>query len=193
MGIPLASISNKHARAMHRYVLKQVLEAATVPPCDDAAQCTNKDKQATWVCCEACGRWCHMGCVNVTEACRWFYLPNVSQLLWVIVVVKAWEPTLTVQCYNLCFTSFCFTLYIYCNSFYLCYIFTTGAGVHVSVQLLVLCISPYSAIHTSFDVPMYSLHLYSDTTQLRLLWIIHMIMPMFYYLFIFNKCTSVTC
>ena len=72
MGIPLASISNKHAIAMRRYVLKQVLEAATVPPCQreicDAAQCTNKDKQATWVCCDACGRWCHVGCVNVTEA-----------------------------------------------------------------------------------------------------------------------------
>jgi len=57
--------------AMCRYVLKQVLEAATVPICQreicDAAQCINKERTVMWVCCDDWGKWCHIGCVHIAQ------------------------------------------------------------------------------------------------------------------------------
>ena len=71
MAIDMQAVTNRHAVAMRRYVLQQLLEAATVPPrggdvCD-ALQCINADTHPTWVWCDVCGRWSHLVCVDLTE------------------------------------------------------------------------------------------------------------------------------
>jgi len=56
---------------MRRYVLKQLLDSACVPAQQnticDASLCTNDLERPAWVCCDVCGRWYHLACVNVTE------------------------------------------------------------------------------------------------------------------------------
>ena len=81
--IDIDRVTNRHTAAMRRFALKQLLDAATVPPrcrevCD-ALQCVNTDKDSTWVCCDVCGRWCHLICVNVNhQHSNWScYMPSL--------------------------------------------------------------------------------------------------------------------
>ena len=78
---------------MRRYVLKQLIDAATVPSehrdvCD-AAVCCNSDPKPTWVCCDVCGRWCHLCCVGLTCIPCGDYVCSICQssYAWVLVAI----------------------------------------------------------------------------------------------------------
>ena len=93
LGIDLLGVSHKHAVSMRRYVLKQLIDAATVPSehrdvCD-AAVCCNSDPKPTWVCCDVCGRWCHLCCVGLTCIPCGDYVCSICQssYAWVVVAV----------------------------------------------------------------------------------------------------------